>query len=187
MLCSFRSLLSSMKKRRRDASRRVTHFIQKASHRVPTSSATPASSQPFNPYFITYSFMPFSQEHWKSYSHGTWCTVALHPLITSIDSVCSLLHPSPSDHAPHLRFSAQARSHPGLPPHNRTCFQMDVDVGRNIAHIIHTHRSVSSSQSLPRTSSHSSSNRKQQATQRPIRQNSPPWRTFHSCSACLAL
>ncbi len=46
--------------------------------------------------------------------------------------MCSLHHQCPSDHALlHLR--AQARTHPGLPPHNRTYFQMMPTLD-NVAH-----------------------------------------------------
>jgi hypothetical protein len=159
-------------------------FTSKGEPRSPTSSATQLLLSHLFPFLLSIR-MNFSQEHWNC-NHGTLCTVALHPSISSIDSYMQSPPSKPfrsRSPPPHPRAGAQ-------PPRPSTpqpyVFSDDADVGQDIAHIIHTHSSVSSSQSLPRTSSHSSSSRKQQATQRPIRQNSS-WHTFHSCSACLAL
>jgi hypothetical protein len=172
-------------KRRCDASRSVTPLLQKASPTSPLLQHPSFFSSILSLLIIYLMTLP--------QNNGTLCTVALHPLIPSIDSY---MQSPPSE-----PFRSRSRSPPPPPPlflragvqpplrpstPQPYVFSDDADVGRDIAHIIHTHRSVSSSQSLPRTSSQSSSNRKQQATQRPIRQNSS-WRTFHSCAACLAL
>jgi hypothetical protein len=51
-------------------------------------------------------------------AQSRFASVVSHPLTPA----CSLHHPDHSALAPHLRLRVQAaRSHPGLPPHNRTC------------------------------------------------------------------
>lgn len=158
---------------------------------IKASPASPLLQQPsFFSVILFFYLLPIRMTFSQS-NNGTLCTVAFaslepHPLIP----ICSLHHTHPFlDHAPHLHLRAQARgTHPGLPPHNRTCFHLMCRMRRSSTSYL-PHSPVSSSQSLPRTSSNSSSSRKQQmllATQRPIRRNSS-WRTFHSCSACLAL
>jgi len=161
-------------------------FASKSELPHPHLSNNPASSQPSFPYLLSIR-MTFSQEHWKYSNHGALCTFALHPLIPSIDSYMQSPPSKPFRSRSPPPPPQRAGAHPPRPSTPQPyVFSDDADVGPDIAHITHTRSSVSSSQSLPRTSSHSSSSRKQQATQRPIRQNSS-WHTFHSCSACLAL
>ncbi len=148
----------------------------------PCSFSNPSFFSAFLSYLISIR-MTFSQEN-RNYNHGTLCSVALHPLISSIDSYVQ----SPPSVPVRSRSPPPPRAG-AHPPRSSTpqpyVFSDDADV-RQRSSYIYTHSSVSSSQSLPRSSSSTSKSRKQQATQRPIRRYSS-WRTFHSCSACLAL
>lgn len=99
----------------------VTPLLQKGGPASPLSPATPASSQ------TSYSYLLSIRMTYCN--HGTWCTLALHPLVSLIDSYMQSPPSKPfrsrSPPPPPRRAGAQ----PGLPlrpstPQPYVCFQM---------------------------------------------------------------
>jgi hypothetical protein len=150
---------------------------------APRSFCTPSLFQISFPSLLSIR-MPLSQ-HCKYYNNGTLCTVALHPSSSSFYSYMQAPPSRPVARSPSPQHRSRAGARPPLIPTPQQYVFSDDDDVDDAAHI-NTHSSVSSSQSLPRASSPSPNNRKQQATLRPTPRHSS-WRTFRSCAACLAL